>query len=87
MSNVIPTPMRSVPDHSQIIGGSGGLAAVGRWLLLGGDGEPVQYWRELDGVAIPTDPDAVVLHVVPDTSDAILNLLDGGFTITATWEE
>lgn len=84
MSTVVPTPMRQVPDHSQIIGGSGGLANVGRWLLLG---EPVAYWRELDGVGIPTDPDAVVLLVVPDATDAILNVIDGGFTITATWEE
>jgi hypothetical protein len=76
--------MRQVPDHSQIIGGSGQLANVGRWLLLG---EPVTYWRELDGVGVPTDPDAVVLLVVPNVADAILNMINGGFTITAMWEE
>lgn len=84
-------PWRNVPTGAQIVDDTRPVD-VGRWIIVG-DGviHAFAYYREVDGVYQRIDDInelvAVVMPEVPDTAQAVLNLMNGGFTIEAAKEE
>lgn len=83
MPAVIPSRLIDVPDYGQVIGAEGTPVTVGPWLALTNPANPNAgpCYRMIDGAPTRVDPHQPVAQVVPSHNDAILNIIQGGFTI------